>query len=321
MLWTPTTDLGGATVALGAAIPFGRPDVTVSAVISGPFGQVGVRRTDDAFVVGDPILLGMVGVRQGDLHVQASTMINVPVGDYREGKLANLAFHRWAVDFSLAATWHDEASGWDVSGKAGVTFNGENEETDYNSGTELHFEASLERTFSKAWSAGLQAYHLTQVTGDAGAGARLGDFRGEVTGVGANVSYRFQLGRAPIALRFRAFSEFDAVNRLDVITGRAPIKIDYAPGSVHLVEQHDGTRLALRKLGADYDVHDRLAAQAFLAKHTAKGQVVTGLLYVEPEAEDLHAHLNTVETPLNRLEADQLCPGQAALDKINASLR
>ena len=76
VLWTPTTDLGGATVALGAAIPFGRPDVTVSAVISGPFGQVGVRRTDDAFVVGDPILLGMVGVRQGDLHVQ--TFIEVP---------------------------------------------------------------------------------------------------------------------------------------------------------------------------------------------------------------------------------------------------
>ncbi len=113
----------------------------------------------------------------------------------------------------------------------------------------------------------------------------------------------------------------EAVNRLDVISARAPIKIDYAPGPVHVVEQHDGTKLALRKIGADYDVHDRLAAQAFLAKHTAKGQVVTGLLYVDPDADDLHAHLNTVETPLNRLEADQLCPGQAALEKVNASLR
>ena len=113
----------------------------------------------------------------------------------------------------------------------------------------------------------------------------------------------------------------EAVNRLDVITGRAPIKIDYAPGSVHMVEQHDGTTLALRKLDADYDVHDRLAAQAFLAKHTAKGQVVTGLLYVDPDAEDLHAHLNTVEAPLNGLNAKELCPGSAALDKLNASLR
>jgi 2-oxoglutarate ferredoxin oxidoreductase subunit beta len=113
----------------------------------------------------------------------------------------------------------------------------------------------------------------------------------------------------------------EAVNRLDVITGRSPIKVDYAPGTVQVVEQHDGTRLALRKIDADYDVHDRLAAQAFLAKNTAKGQVVTGLLYVDPDAEDLHAALNTVETPLNRLEADTLCPGSVALDKINASLR
>ncbi len=75
----------------------------------------------------------------------------------------------------------------------------------------------------------------------------------------------------------------EAVNRLDVITGREPITVDYAPGSVQVVEQHDGTRLALRKLDADYDVHDRLAAMAFLQKHAAKGQVVTGLLYVDPD--------------------------------------
>ena len=38
-------------------------------------------------------------------------------------------------------------------------------------------------------------------------------------------------------------------------------------------------------------------------------------------SEDLHTHLNTVETPLNTLERRTLCPGSAALDKINASLR
>ncbi len=113
----------------------------------------------------------------------------------------------------------------------------------------------------------------------------------------------------------------EAVNRLDVITGRAAIAVDYAPGTVEVVEQHDGTRLALRKLDADYDVHDRLAAMSFLQHHAAQGQVVTGLLYVDPDAEDLHAHLNTVDAPLNTLEAGDLCPGQAALDKINAGLR
>ena len=49
--------------------------------------------------------------------------------------------------------------------------------------------------------------------------------------------------------------------------------------------------------------------------------MVTGLLYVEPESDDLHAHLNTVEQPLNALGDKELCPGSTALDKINASLR
>jgi 2-oxoglutarate ferredoxin oxidoreductase subunit beta len=111
------------------------------------------------------------------------------------------------------------------------------------------------------------------------------------------------------------------VNRLDVITGRDPITVDYAPGEVQVVEQHDGSRIALRKIDADYDPHDRVGAMAFLQKHAAKGQIVTGLLYVDPESEDLHSHLNTVETPLNTLGENVLCPGSAALDKINASLR
>jgi 2-oxoglutarate ferredoxin oxidoreductase subunit beta len=113
----------------------------------------------------------------------------------------------------------------------------------------------------------------------------------------------------------------EAVNRLDFITGRTPITVDYAPGTVELVEQHDGSTLALRKLNDDYDVHDRLAAMGFLAEHAAKGQIVTGLLYLAADSDDLHGHLNTVAAPLNSLNEKDLCPGAATLDKINAGLR
>ncbi|HUD85609.1 MAG TPA: 2-oxoacid:ferredoxin oxidoreductase subunit beta [Xanthobacteraceae bacterium] len=113
----------------------------------------------------------------------------------------------------------------------------------------------------------------------------------------------------------------EAVNFLDIMTDRAPIHVDYAPGTVESVEQHDGTTLTLRKLNEEYDVHDRNAAMNFLQHHAAKGQIVTGLLYVEQEADDLHGHLNTVAAPLNTLGEKELCPGSTALDKINASLR
>jgi 2-oxoglutarate/2-oxoacid ferredoxin oxidoreductase subunit beta len=59
----------------------------------------------------------------------------------------------------------------------------------------------------------------------------------------------------------------------------------------------------------------------FLQQHAAKGQVVTGVLYIADEPEDLHAHLDTCDAPLNTLSEKELCPGSAALDKINAGLR
>jgi 2-oxoglutarate/2-oxoacid ferredoxin oxidoreductase subunit beta len=113
----------------------------------------------------------------------------------------------------------------------------------------------------------------------------------------------------------------DAVNRLDVIEGRAEITAEYAPGTVESVVQHDGSVLRLRKIHADYDPHDRIAAMAYLQERQAAGEIVTGLLYVDPEAHDLHDHIETVETPLNALGEAELVPGNAALQKHNASLR
>jgi 2-oxoglutarate ferredoxin oxidoreductase subunit beta len=113
----------------------------------------------------------------------------------------------------------------------------------------------------------------------------------------------------------------EAVNRLDFITGREEISVNYEPGTVEVVKQHDGSTLALRKLAKDYDVNNRLAAMSYLLERNAAGEVVTGLLYVENDPADLHANVNTVDRPLNELGEKELCPGSSALDKINAALR
>jgi 2-oxoglutarate/2-oxoacid ferredoxin oxidoreductase subunit beta len=113
----------------------------------------------------------------------------------------------------------------------------------------------------------------------------------------------------------------EAVNRLDFITGREEITVEYAPGEVETVRQHDGSVLRLRKIADDYDVHDRASAITWLAQRQAAGEIVTGLLYVDPDPVDLHQHMNTVETPLNELTETELVPGTAVLAKLNASLR
>lgn len=113
----------------------------------------------------------------------------------------------------------------------------------------------------------------------------------------------------------------ESVNRLDIIEGKAPIEIEQADGTLIEVAQHDGSVLRLRKAHADYDPRDRLGAINFVAHHQHKGELVTGLLYVDPDAQDFHQHLGTTGKPLNKLSTVELCPGSAALDKINAGLR
>ena len=113
----------------------------------------------------------------------------------------------------------------------------------------------------------------------------------------------------------------EAVNRLDVVLPRAEISAEYAEGELLEIDQHDGSVLRLRKLDADYDPRDRIRAMNLLQQRQAQGEVVTGLLYVAADAEDLHRHLNTIETPLNALGAEELNPGAEALERINASLR
>jgi 2-oxoglutarate ferredoxin oxidoreductase subunit beta len=113
----------------------------------------------------------------------------------------------------------------------------------------------------------------------------------------------------------------EAVNRVEVILPRDRIATTHPPGALRRVVQHDGSILHLRKLGDDYDPTDRIGALNHLQARQALGEIVTGLLYVDAGAKDMHDHLNTVERPLNQLGDAYLCPGSKALDALNASLR
>ena len=113
----------------------------------------------------------------------------------------------------------------------------------------------------------------------------------------------------------------EAVNRLDFVAAEKEITVDYEPGTTEMVRQHDGSVLRLAKLHADYDPSDRVAALTYLQERQAADEIVTGLIFVDPNCEDLHGHLGTVEAALNRMNENELCPGAEALETINADYR
>jgi 2-oxoglutarate ferredoxin oxidoreductase subunit beta len=113
----------------------------------------------------------------------------------------------------------------------------------------------------------------------------------------------------------------EALNRIDFIDLAPEIQAAPAAGEVLELPQPDGSLLRLRKLHADFDPTDRVGALTHVQALQAQGEVPTGLLFVDPQAHDLHAALHTVSRALNTLGESELNPGAAALARINAALR
>jgi len=87
------------------------------------------------------------------------------------------------------------------------------------------------------------------------------------------------------------------------------------------VELHDGSTIVLKKIDKNYSPTDRAKAIGYLEHYRGKGEVVTGLLYINAALEEMHAIAGSCSTPLSQLEFDRLSPGSEALIKLQASLR
>lgn len=214
-LWVAPDKVLGGHAAFSVAVPIGWKSVSVgAAIVGGPGPGVGFE-ADDAHI-GDPVLGASLGWHEGNWHWSLGTLLNVPVGYWEQGDVTNIGFNRWAADLTGAVTYLDLKTGLEVSGAAGFTFNGENEDTDYKTGTEFHLEGAVMQHFSKTFALGLQGYFYQQVTGDSGPGTRfLGDFEGRVIALGPGIDFSFALGQVPVSGNLRYFHEFDVENRLE----------------------------------------------------------------------------------------------------------
>ena len=60
-------------------------------------------------------------------------------------------------------------------------------------------------------------------------------------------------------------------------------------------------------------------AAAYIREYQAHGEIVTGLLYIDDDAPDLHMLSDTSETPLRDLEFEVLNPGAKILEEIQGA--
>jgi 2-oxoglutarate ferredoxin oxidoreductase subunit beta len=84
------------------------------------------------------------------------------------------------------------------------------------------------------------------------------------------------------------------------------IHVDYEPGTTKEVELHDGSMLVLKKLSEEHDPRDRLGTMRMIEEARERNHLLTGLLYIDREAEDFATREHLSTRPLRDLGEEDL---------------
>jgi len=206
----------GAQAAFGVGWAAGRLRASADVAVTGPRGNTLTgTRTDTVSGGSDLYGLGTLKWHYGSNNYLAYTMFGAPTGAYQLGRLANLGINHWSIDGGGGYTYFDPKKGHEFSIVGGLTFNGENNDTDYRNGVDGHIDWAASQFLNEQVHIGLVGYFYHQLSGDSGSGATLGDFKSRVSAVGPQVGYFFPVGKEKGYVNLKGYWEFAAQNRPD----------------------------------------------------------------------------------------------------------
>lgn len=212
VLWSPRVDHGLEDLhwAVTATIPVLNMDIS---------GDVaGFERGGDQTALGDivfsPLMLNYDAYKDIDINFRLN--IYAPTGSYDVDRLVNNGKNFWTVEPIIGFMYFGQENGIEASLFFGADFNWENPDTNYKSGTQIHFDGTLAQHFpfmGGLAGAGVTGYWYDQVTGDSGEGATLGDFKAESAGAGPVISWAEKTGKYVGELKY--LRDFHNEKRLD----------------------------------------------------------------------------------------------------------
>ena len=108
----------------------------------------------------------------------------------------------------------------------------------------------------------------------------------------------------------------ETVSEIGFIAPFEDITVDYDHDTTVDVELHDGSHLRLRKLHEEYDPTSKARAVSMLMDSHEKGEVLTGVFYVNTQGVDFTSTLNMVDEPLSTLSEDRVRPSREVLAEL-----
>ncbi len=113
----------------------------------------------------------------------------------------------------------------------------------------------------------------------------------------------------------------ELLNDLDFVPFYDDISVEIAEGEVQEVEMHDGSKLRIKKLGRDYDPTNKFDALKAIDEAARKGEILTGVFYVDTNKPNFMELLEIVDAPLATLPESKVRPPREALDRVMEELR
>ena len=107
----------------------------------------------------------------------------------------------------------------------------------------------------------------------------------------------------------------------DFIPAASEIVAEIGQNQSTAVTMHDGSVVRFRSVPKNYDPTDRAAVESCLREHQGRGEVVTGLLYLNESVQDVHEMNQTPDQPLVDIPFEELCPGASALNSLQDEYR
>jgi hypothetical protein len=215
--YTFATPVLGGQLAVGMTGIFGRNSTTLDGTLTTGFGPLAATRmgsmSDSLTAFGDLYPMMTLKWNAGVHNYMTYVTGDIPVGAYDPNRLSNIGIGHGAIDGGGGYTYFNPATGHEISGVGGFTYNFKNPDTQVQSGVDFHFDWGASQFLSKQVFVGLVGYAYQQISDDIGGRPILGGFRSRVLGIGPQIGFIFPVGNMQGYLNLKGYGEFDAANR------------------------------------------------------------------------------------------------------------
>ncbi len=223
--YAPKTKILGGQLALGLGFGWGYNGADASVSVSGfPNGR---HRSDSVTGITDLYPIASLAWANGSNNWMTYVTGDIPIGDYDPNRLANLGIGHGAIDAGGGYTYFDEKKGHEFSAVLGLTYNFENEDTDYQNGIDVHLDWAASQFLNEQWQIGIAGYLYGQLSGDSGPRPSDDGLKSSIAAIGPEIGYSFTMNNQPAYLNLRAYWEFEAKDRVEGVAVFTTVSIPF----------------------------------------------------------------------------------------------